>query len=320
MGKLIARKALSLIPVLLAVSFLTFALTALLPGCVECQVVGLEGADAETLAAVREDLRLDDPIPQRYAAWLGDAFTGDLGESFRSRQPVTDAIAERIPVTAELVVLSMALSLAISIPLGVVTAYRAEGTLDRAVTGASFGLLATPTFIMAIVLISLFALDRNWFPATGWTRLTADPFGNLRSAFLPALALATPNIAIFTRILRSDMIATLQEDHVLLARSKGLPTWRILFRHGLRPSSFSLLTVAGLTIGNLLGGAVVVEQLFALPGLGRLLFDAVSQRDLLMVQGVVLVITVGFVVLNGLVDILYSVLDPRIREQARAHA
>ena len=313
---MIGLKALSLVPVLLAVSCLTFLMLNVLPGCVECQVLGPDNLDnPDAVAAVRHDLRLDDPLPLRYGAWLGDAVTGDLGRSYITRQAVTEAIAERLPVTLEIMALSMILALVISIPLGIVTAYRAGGLLDRTVTGATFGMLAVPSFMMALLLIYLFAVELDWFPATGWTYLTDDPLENLRSAFMPALSLALVNVAIFTRLLRTDMIATLQEDHVLLARSKGLPTWRILTRHALRPSSFSLLTVSGLAIGNLLGGAVIVEQLFALPGIGRLLFDAIFRRDLLVVQGVVLVITAGFVVANGVVDVLYSVLDPRIRQR-----
>lgn len=318
MGRLIGLKALSLVPVLLAVSFLTFLMLSLLPGCVECQILGPDNVTPEAVATVRADLGLDDPLPVRYASWLGDAVTGDLGRSYISRQEVTDAIAERLPVTAEIVVLSMVMALAISIPLGMVTSYRAGGAFDRVTTGATFGMLAIPSFMMALLLIYLFAEQLGWFPATGWTYLTDDPLDNLRSAFMPALSLALVNVAVFTRLLRSDMIATLQEDHVLLAKAKGLPTWRILTRHALRPSSFSLVTVSALTVGNLLGGAVIVEQLFALPGIGRLLFDAIFRRDLMVVQGVVLVITTGFVVINGLVDILYSVLDPRIRQRVRA--
>jgi peptide/nickel transport system permease protein len=319
-GRLIAVKALSLVPVLLAVSFLTFLMLNLLPGCVECQILGPDNITPEAVATVRAELNLDDPLPLRYAAWLGDAVTGDLGRSYITRQEVTDAILERLPVTVEIVALSMGLALVISIPLGMATAYRAMGPFDRLVTGATFGMLAIPSFMMALLLIYLFAVELGWFPATGWTYLTDDPVENLRSAFMPALSLALVNVAVFTRLLRTDMIATLQEDHVLLARSKGLPTWRILSRHALRPSSFSLLTVSGLTIGNLIGGAVIVEQLFALPGIGRLLFDAIFRRDLMVVQGVVLVVTTGFVVVNALVDVLYSVLDPRIRERSAANA
>jgi peptide/nickel transport system permease protein len=318
-SRLLAAKAVVLVSVLLAVSFLSFLMLNLLPGCVECQILGPDNLDAEAVERVREDLRLDDPLPVRYVAWLGDALTGDLGRSYYTRQDVTEAIVERLPVTVEIVIVSMLMALLVSIPLGMATAYRAGGLLDRAVTGVTFGMLAIPSFMMGLLLIYLFAVEWGWFPATGWTRLTDDPVENLRSVFMPALSLAAVNIAVFTRLLRTDMIATLQEDHVLLARSKGLPTSRILLRHALRPSSFSLLTVSALTVGNLLGGAVIVEQLFALPGIGRLLFDAIFQRDLMMVQGVVLVITAGFVVINVLVDILYAVLDPRLRTGQLAH-
>ncbi|MGH9210871.1 MAG: ABC transporter permease [Acidimicrobiales bacterium] len=320
MAWVVARKALAVVPVLLAVSFLTFLMLSLLPGCVECQVLGPDNTDPEALEAVREDLRLDEPLPVRYVAWLGDAVQGDLGQSYYTRQQVFDAIHQRMPVTLEIVVVSMALSLAVSVPLGMVTAYRSGGVLDRLVTGATFGLLAIPSFMMGLLLIYLFAVSWGWLPATGWTPLTEDPVENLRSVLMPALALAVGQIAVFTRLLRTDMIATLQEDHVLLARAKGLSTARILLRHALRPSSFSLLTVSALTTGTLLGGAVIVEQLFALPGIGRLLFDAIFQRDLMIVQGVVLVITVGFVLINTLVDILYVVLDPRLRTERIARA
>jgi peptide/nickel transport system permease protein len=313
MRRVVARKVLAVIPVLLAVSFLTFLLMSLLPGCVECQVLGPDAMDEESVAAVRADLRLDDPVPVRYAAWLGDAVTGDLGRSYRTRQEVSEAIVERLPVTLELVGLGLGSSLAVSLPLGILTAYRAGGVLDRLVTGVTFGLLAVPSFMMGLLLIYLFAVSWGWLPSTGWTPLTEDPVENLRTALMPSLALALGQIAVFTRVLRADMIATLQEDFVLAARAKGLPARHVLVHHALRPSSFSLLTVSALTVGTLLGGAVIVEQLFALPGLGRLLFDAIFQRDLLIVQGVVLVVTVAFVLINALVDVLYAVLDPRVR-------
>jgi peptide/nickel transport system permease protein len=316
MVQLIGWKALSLLLVLLAVSLLTFLMQSLLPGCIECQILGLDNMTRENVAQVRADLDLDEPLHERYASWLGEAATGDLGRSYNTRQPVAEAIVERLPVTAEIVALSMVMALAVAIPLGLVTAYRAGGVLDRLVTGATFGMLAVPSFMMALLLIYMLAVELGWLPATGWTHLTDDPVENLRSAFMPSLSLALVNVAVLTRLLRSDVIATLQEDFVLMARSKGLPTWRILTRHVLRPSSFSLLTVSGLTIGNLIGGAVIVEQLFALPGVGRLLFDAIGRRDLLVVQGVVLVVAAAFVVVNGLVDILYTVLDPRIRTRS----
>ena len=310
-----------MVATLLVVSFLTFLLTALLKGDPAVMILGPEGAqDPEAVAAVREDLRLDDPLPSRYVAWLGDAVTGDLGRSYRTGQSVTEAIGERLPVTLEIGVLAIAIALAASIPLGTLSAFRAGGAADRVITGTSFGLLAVPNFMMAILLIWILAETLGWLPATGWVRLTDDPLENLRTAIMPALALAIGECAVYTRLLRADMITTLQQDSITMARAKGIPTRRILFRHALRPSSFSLMTVVGLQVGAIIGGAVIVETLFALPGIGRLLVDSILQRDLIMVQGVALVIAISFVVINFVVDLLYTALDPRIRHGRAATA
>ncbi|CAN5235098.1 hypothetical protein BH20ACT3_BH20ACT3_11760 [soil metagenome] len=193
------------------------------------------------------------------------------------------------------------------------SAYRAGSRLDKTTTTATFGLLAVPNFMAAMILIYVFALQIGAFPATGWVRFTDNPLQSLRHAFLPALALAIAELAVYTRLLRADMMSSLQEDYITMARAKGVPTRRILWRHALRPSSFSLMTVVGVQIGAIIGGSVVVEQLFAIPGIGRLLFDSVNQRDLIMVQGVALVIAVSYVLVNFAVDLLYSFLDPRIR-------
>lgn len=308
------RRLPMMVATLLVVSFLTFLLTSLLKGDPAVVILGPEGAkDPEAVAAVREDLHLDDPLPVRYLNWLGDAATGDLGRSYRTGQEVTDAISERLPVTVEVGGLAIVLALATAIPLGTLSAFRAGGLADRIITGTSFGLLAVPSFMMAILLIWILAETLGWLPATGWVRLTDDPLENLRTAIMPALALAIGEFAVYTRLLRADMITTLQQDSITMARAKGIPTRRILFRHALRPSSFSLMTVVGLQVGAIIGGAVIVETLFALPGVGRLLVDSILQRDLIMVQGVALVIAISFVVINFIVDMLYTALDPRIR-------
>jgi peptide/nickel transport system permease protein len=310
-----------MVATLLVVSFLTFLLTSLLKGDPALVILGPEGAkDPAAVAAVREDLHLDDPLPVRYVNWLGDAVTGDLGRSYRTGQEVTEAISERLPVTLEVGVLAIVLALAAAIPLGTLSAFRAGGPADRIITGASFGLLAVPSFMMAILLIWILAETLGWLPATGWVRLTDDPVENLRTAIMPALALAIGEFAVYTRLLRADMITTLQQDSITMARAKGIPTRRILFRHALRPSSFSLMTVVGLQVGAIIGGAVIVETLFALPGIGRLLVDSILQRDLIMVQGVALVIAISFVVINFVVDLLYTALDPRIRHGRAATA
>ena len=317
MGQIL-RKLVTLVPTVLLVSMLTFFLTSLLPGDPALQVLGSAEPSQQAIEAVRKDLGLDKPLPVRYVSYLGDTLRGDFGRSYRTRQPVLQAIGERLPVTAEIGLVALLVSILVAIPLGVLSAYRANGPVDRGITTVSFGLLAIPSFMTALLLLYVFAVYLNVLPATGWTRITDDPVQNLRSVILPATALGIGQLATYTRLLRSDMIATLQEDFVSMARAKGLPTWRILFRHALRPSSFSLLTIVGLQVGALIGGAVIVEQFFALPGVGRLLFDSIAQRDLVMVQGVVLFLALATVFANFAVDLLYSVLDPRIRRGASA--
>lgn len=314
----VLRRLPALVATLVAVSFLTFLLTSLLPGDPAVAILGPQGATPEAVARVRADLRLDDPLPVRYVRWVGDAVTGDLGRSYRTGQEVRSAIGERLPTTLEVGGLAIAFALLGAIPLGMVSAYRAGGPVDRAVTGTSFALLAVPSFMMAILLILVFAEGFGVLPATGWVRVSDDVAENLKGAVLPALSIAIGELAVYTRLLRSDMIATLQEDYIALARAKGMPTPWILLRHALRPSSFSLLTVVGLQVGAIMSGSVLVETLFALPGVGRLLVDSIFQRDLVMVQGIALVVAVTYVAVNFAVDLLYSYLDPRIRRDRSA--
>lgn len=308
----VLRRLPSLLATIFAVSLLTFLMTSLLPGDPALQILGAENATPEAIAAVRADLGLDDPLPVRYLNWIGDALTGDFGRSYRTNEPVSEAILDRLPVTAEIGILAILIALAVAIPVGMLSAYRAGTRTDKLISSTSFGLLAVPNFMVAIFLILIFAVWLGVLPATGWVNVTEDPVQNLRSALLPALSLAVAEMAVYTRLLRTDMIGTLQQDFVTMARVKGVSNRRILFRHALRPSSFSLMTVAGVQVGAIIGGAVVIETLFALPGVGRLLLEAVLVRDLLMVQGVALVIAVSYVVVNFTVDILYSYLDPRI--------
>jgi peptide/nickel transport system permease protein len=311
--KSILRKLPAMLATLFAVSFLTFLLTSLLPGDPAQQILGPEGSTPDAIARVRADLHLDDPLPVRYVRWIDDAAHGDLGRSYRTGQPVKQAIRERLPVTLEVGALAIFLALCGAVPLGMLSAYRAGGPVDRTVTGSSFALLAVPNFMMAILLMLIFAVSLGLLPATGWVRLSDNLGRNLEGAILPALSLAIGELAVYTRLLRSDLIATLQEDYVVLARAKGMPTFWILLRHALRPSSFSLLTVVGLQVGAIMSGSVVVETLFALPGVGRLLIDSIFQRDLVTVQGIALIVGVSYVVVNFSVDLLYSYLDPRIR-------
>jgi peptide/nickel transport system permease protein len=308
----VRSKVLHLVPVLFVVTCFSFLLTSLLPGDI-AQVMAGPNASSQSVAALRKELQLDQPLPLRYVSWLGRAVRGDLGTSPRSQTTVVDSIKERLPISLELLLLAELIGLVVAIPIGIASAYRAGGLLDQAASGAAFGVLAIPGFVVAIVLIYLFAVQLDLVPATGYTPFLTDPFANLRSFFLPALTVGLGEAAAYTRLLRSDMIATLQEDYIAMARAKGLPTWHILVRHALKPSSFTLLTVLGINIGRLMGGALIVETIFALPGIGRLLVESIYARDLMVVQGVVAFVAVAFVLVNFGVDLLYAVLDPRIR-------
>ena len=309
----LAHKAVRLLVVLFAVSVLTFLLTSLLPGSPVNDILGPRATDPVLAAQVRHDLHLNDSLPVRYEHWLGGVLHGNFGRAYNDNEKVTDIIRQRLPVTLELLIAAQLLSLAVAVPLALISAYRAGSRLVRTITATSFGALSIPDFVIAIVLVFVFAVRLHWLPATGYTHLTDSVTGNLRSIALPTITLALPLSAVYTRLLRSDLIATLQEEYILMARAEGLPPRRILFRHALRPSSFSLLTVLGINTGALIGGAVIVEYLFALPGMGSRLVDAIGRREYIIVQGLVLVIAVGYVVANFLVDLLYGVLDPRVR-------
>lgn len=315
MAMVVLRRAAQLVFVLLVVTVLAFWMITLLPGDPATQILGY-GGDAAATARVRADLGLDEPFWARYADWLGGAVTGDLGTSYISSIPVSESLAQRMPVTVELLLLSQLISLGLAVPAGMAAARRAGGLLDRTLTTVSFGLLSTPVFVSGVVLIMVFAVRWPLLPATGYTPFGTDPAENLRSMLLPSVTLAAGQLAVYARLLRSDLIATLQEDYITLARARGLSPRRIMWRHALRPSAISLVTVVGLNLGALIGGAVIIETLFGLPGVGRLIVEAIFSRDYLVVQGGVLVVAVGYVLVNFAIDLVYGVLDPRIRHAA----
>jgi peptide/nickel transport system permease protein len=308
----IARRLLYLAPVLVAVSLLTFLIASLLPGDLAYVILG-DQATPDKVAALRHDMGLDQPIWWRYLGWLGHVLEGDFGRSFRTGQTVLQAVAERLPVSFELMLLAELAALAIGIPLAIACAVRSGSAFDRFMTGSAFGMLSVPAFLSAILLIYLFAVELHWLPATGYVPFSEDQLGNLRCFVLPALTLALGEWPVLMRVLRSDMISTLQEDYIAMARAKGLKPSRILLVHALKPSSLTLVTVTGINIGRLMGGTVIVESVFALPGIGRLLLGAIYTRDLIILQGVVLCVAAGYVLMNFIVDMLYAVLDPRIR-------
>jgi peptide/nickel transport system permease protein len=308
----VARRLVYLAPVLVAVSLLTFLIASLLPGDLAYVILG-DQATPEKVAALRHDMGLDHPLWWRYISWLGHVLEGDFGRSFRTGQTVLQAVAERLPVSFELMLLAELGALVIGIPLAIACAVRSGSAFDRFMTGTAFGMLSVPAFLSAILLIYLFAGELRWLPATGYVPFAEDPIGNLRCFVLPSLTLALGEWPVLMRVLRSDMITTLQEDYIAMARAKGLKPSRILLVHALKPSSLTLVTVTGINIGRLIGGTVIVESIFALPGIGRLLIGAIYTRDLVILQGVVLVVACGYVLMNFIVDMLYAVLDPRIR-------
>lgn len=308
----VGRRILYLVPVVLVVTALTSVLGSLLPGDVAVSMLGSQ-ASPENVAALRQRLGLDLPLWQQYGNWLLGVVTGDFGTSYRTGEPVLSAIADRLPVTLELMLFAQLGALLIGVPLGILCADRRDTPLDRAVTGSAFGMLSMPPYLLAIVLIYLFAVQWGVLPSSGHVPFGQDPVGNLRSMVLPVVSLALVEWPALARVLRSDMITTLREDYILMAQAKGLSWRRILFVHALKPSSLALVTVVGLNLGRLIGGAVVIEVIFGLPGIGQMLVDAIWTRDFIVLQGGVVFVTLGFVLINLTVDVLYTVLDPRVR-------
>ncbi len=317
MWKVIGTRLLRLALTLFAVTFLSFIMTALLPGDPVNAILGVDAPrDQAVVEQVREDLGLNDPLPVRYVNWLGNAVQGDLGESYINRgQSVSGTISDRLPVTAQLAFMAIFIALILAIPIGVIGAYRQGKWQDQSTSAAVQVALSVPNFITGIFLIWLFAVTLKWLPASNWNRISDKGLiENLKTAILPSTALALTQMAIFSRLVRSDMIATLQENYILSAKAKGLSDRYVLFRHALRPSSLSLATIVGINFGALLGGTVIIETLFAIPGLGFRLINAINQRDILVIQGITVFVAVAYVVINTVVDLFYTVLDPRIRK------
>jgi peptide/nickel transport system permease protein len=308
----VLRKLLYFILIVVIVSAITFAMVYLLPGDA-AHVLGGPEATAKSLAAFRHEMGLDAPLIVRYLRWIAHVTCGDLGVSMVTGEPVWEALITRLPVTAELLLIAQGMALLLAIPAALICAGKPGGAADRTLTTVGFALVSLPGFVTAILLVFLFVLCLGWLPATGFAPLSEGLTANLRSLILPGLSIALAEWVILFRVLRGDLIATMREDFILFARSKGLGRFRVLILHAMRPSSLNLLTVVGLQTGHLIGGALVVEMIFALPGIGRLLVTAIYSRDVFMIQGCVLWITVGYVSVNLLVDVLYAVLDPRVR-------
>lgn len=318
MRSILGTRLLRLLATLFAVTFLSFIMTSLLPGDPVNAILGVDAPrDEATVERIRTELGLDDPLPVRYVNWLGSAVQGDLGESYINRGQTVwgDTILQRLPVTAQLAAMAIVIAVILAVPLGIIGAYRQGRWQDQTTSAGVQVALSVPNFITGIFLIWLFAVQLKWLPASNWNRISDKGiWANFQTAILPATALALTQMAIFSRLVRSDMIATLQENFVLSAKAKGLSDRYILFRHALRPSSLSLATIIGINFGGLLGGTVVIETLFAIPGLGFRLINAINQRDILVIQGITVFVAVAYVLINTAVDLFYTVLDPRIRK------
>ncbi|KAA9159104.1 ABC transporter permease [Amycolatopsis acidicola] len=299
------------------VTMVVSLLMALTPGSVAEAILG-QNATPENVAALNAKLGLDKPLWQQYLSWLGNALHGDLGTSPLTGQPVSSAIAERAPVTVELAVLSLVIALALALLFAVLGATWPRGRFDRFLNALSSVLLSVPAFIAGPILVYFLSVQTGLFPVLGWAPLDEGLGANLESAFLPALSVALVEIASFHRLLRADLTSTLREEYIDAARARGMSHAYVLFRHALRPSSFSLVTIFGISLGRMIGGTVIVETLFALPGLGQLIVTSIGSRDVIMVQGVVAFTGVVYVAINTVVDLSYGLIDPRVRRAVTA--
>lgn len=288
-----------------------FGLVALVPGDPASFMLGT-GAQPDNLAALRQQMGLDLPWPLRYARWLGGVLTGDLGQSLTYKTPVGGMILERMQVSLPLALMALAVAVAIAFPVGTLSAARHGRVADTALmAGAQIG-ISLPNFWFAMLLVLVFAVNLRWLPAGGFPGWD-HPLAALRALILPSIALALPQAAILARVLRAALVETLGQDYVRTARAKGLSPRQALLRHALRNASIPVLTILGMQFSFLLAGAIIIENVFYLPGLGRLIFQAITQRDLVVVQGAVLVLVAAVILVTFLVDLAYAAVDPRLR-------
>jgi peptide/nickel transport system permease protein len=311
--RLIGKRLLTAIPVLWGVTFLTFLVVNRLPGDAAQQLLGIN-ATQQQLNELRAKLNLDEPFLSRYFTWLGHTLSGNLGSSFASDQSVTSILSERLPVTFELLAYALIVSLIFTVPVALIAARRPNGIVDRVTMAISMVGLSVANYVLALILVYIFAVKLDVLPAIGYVNPSDGLWPFIKSLTLPAISIGFPLFCFYTRLLRADILEQMQgEDYVVTAAAKGVGPWRVLIRHALPNSLFGLLTVVGLNIGTLIGVTVIIESIFALPGIGQALVEAINNRDILVVQGIVLVLAVVVVLANLITDLLYAVLDPRIR-------
>lgn len=311
MTRYILRRLIAIIPVLLGISVIVFMLVHLVPGDVVTVLLG-PTATPEARDALRKIFGLDRPLVVQYFVWLGDVLRGDFGDSLRTGQPVMSSILDRFSVTLELTGLAMVVALLIGIPAGIIGAIKQYSKVDYAVTAFALAGLSIPSFLLATLMILVFAIDWRWLPPSGYVPFRDDPVQNIKLMIMPALALGLGAASYITRITRSSVLETMRQDHIRTAYAKGLRHSTVVFRHALTNALIPIVTVIGIQLGYLLGGAVIIEAIFGVPGIGRLALDGINMRDYPVVQGTVLFITSVFVFINLAVDVLYAFLDPRI--------
>ena len=312
MGRFLLRRLLATLPVLAIVAVLVFAMLRLTPGDPAAVLAG-DAATTEQIARIRSGLGLDRSIPEQFAIWAGRMLSGDLGESFYYKTKVTDLIGQRLEPTLSLAAVTITIAVLVAVPLGVLAAWRFGGWLDRGLIAFSVLGFSIPIFVLAYLLIWLVSLQLGWLPVQGYQRLEGGVGPWLRHLLLPSITLSVIYIALIARVTRASVLETLGEDYIRTARAKGLREGRVLVRHALANAAVPIATVIGIGIALLIGGVVVTESVYAIPGLGRLTVDAVLARDFPTIQGVILLFSFAYVLINLLVDVSYLFLDPRIR-------
>ena len=308
----IGRRLLLAVPTLVLVSVFTFSLQKLLPGDPVLTLAG-EERSPEILQFLRHKYHLDEPVPVQYARWIGGVLHGDLGFSLKTDQPVTQLIATKLPVTIELAIFAMLIAFAIGIPAGVLAAVRKGSAIDLGANVAALSGISVPPFWLGVLMILLFAVKLHWLPASGFVPLREDPLQNLRTMLMPSLVIGAALAASLMRHTRGAMLAVLRADYIRTARAKGLLAPAVILKHAFRNALVPIVTLTTLLFGELIGGAVLTEQVFTIPGFGKLIVDAVFTRDYAVVQGVVLCVACAFVFLNLLADVLYVLINPRMR-------
>jgi len=308
----IVKRLLLAIPTILIISIFVFSLQKLLPGDPVLVMAG-EERDPQTIAYLRERYRLNDPLPVQYAAWLGAAVQGDLGISLRTNQPVLHLIAQKLPATIQLAIMAIVIAFLIGVPMGILAATHKNTALDYVANIVALSGLSIPNFWLGIMLILLVSVQLKWLPASGYEPIFDDPVRSLRTMIMPAFVLGNALAATLMRHTRSSMLSVLNSDYIRTARAKGLPERSVILQHSFRNAMLPIITIGALLFGDLLAGAVLTEQIFTIPGFGKLIVDAVFNRDYAVVQGVVLCTAVGFILMNLLADVLYVLLNPRMR-------